>query len=88
MTQNNPKIQGKFYPLQTSEWVNVCKSLTKSQMTVLYYLRSSDPYNNGVKVKASKIAKEIGITKRAVTAAIAVLDEKGYINLEDVEYSG
>ena len=88
MTQNNPKIQGKFYPLQTSEWVNVCKSLTKSQMTVLYYLRSSDPYNNGVKVKASKIAKEIGITKRAVNAAIAVLEEKGYISLEDVEYSG
>ena len=87
MTHNTTKIQGKFYPLQKNEWVNVCKSLTKSQISLLYYLRSSDPYGNGVKIKASDIAKEIGITKRAVNAAIAVLEEKGYINLEDIEYS-
>ncbi|MBE9216809.1 MarR family transcriptional regulator [Plectonema cf. radiosum LEGE 06105] len=87
MTHNSQKIQGKFYPLQTNEWINVCKSLTKSQISLLYYLRSSDPYGNGVKIKASDIAKEIGITKRAVNAAIAVLEEKGYINLEDIEYS-
>ena len=81
------RIEGKFYPLQLSEWVDVCKSLTKSQISVLYFLRSNDPYSNGIRVKASQLAKEIGITKRAVNSAIAVLEEKGYINLEDVEYS-
>ncbi|MBE9053438.1 MarR family transcriptional regulator [Nostocales cyanobacterium LEGE 11386] len=81
------KIDGKFYPLQNSEWVTICKSLTKSQISVLYYLRSLDPYGNGIRIKASKIAEDLGITKRAVNAAIAVLEEKGYINLEDIDYS-
>ena len=81
------KIQGKFYPLKNSEWVDCCKNLTKAQLSVLYYLRSLDPYSNGMKIKASSIAKELGIDKRTVNAAIAALEEKGYINLEDVEYS-
>lgn len=81
------RIEGKFYPLQISEWVGICKSLTKSQISVLYYIRSIDPYDNGVRVKASKIAEELNITKRAVNAAISVLREKRYIKLEDIEYS-
>ena len=81
------KIDGKFYPLQNSEWVEICKSLTKSQIGVLYYLRSLDPYGNGMRIKASKIADDLGITKRAVNAAIAVLEEKAYIDLEDIDYS-
>jgi Helix-turn-helix domain len=81
------KIDGKFYPLQNQEWVKICKSLTKSQIGVLYYLRSLDPYGNGMRVKASSIATDLGITKRSVNAAIAVLEEKGYINLEDIDYS-
>ncbi|AFY51339.1 hypothetical protein Nos7524_5649 (plasmid) [Nostoc sp. PCC 7524] len=81
------KIDGKFYPLQNSEWVKICKSLTKSQISILYYVRSLDPYGNGMKIRASKIAEDLGITKRAVNAAIAVLEEKGYINLEDIDYS-
>ncbi len=81
------KIDGKFYPLQHSEWVKICKSLTKSQISILYYLRSLDPYGNGIRIRATKIAEDLGISKRAVNAAIAVLEEKGYINLEDIEYS-
>ncbi|KOP23137.1 hypothetical protein AMR41_27940 [Hapalosiphon sp. MRB220] len=81
------KIQGKFYPLQNSEWVKCCKELTKSQLSVLYYLRSLDPYGNGIKFKASAVAEILGITKRAVNSAIAFLEEKGYILLDDIEYS-
>jgi len=81
------KIQGKFYPLQNQEWVRVCKDLTKSQMSILYYLRSLDPYSNGIKVKVSKIAEELDISRKAVYAAITVLEEKKYICLEDIEYS-
>lgn len=81
------KIDGKFYPLKNAEWVQICKSLTKSQISILYYLRSLDPYGNGMRIRASKIAEDLGITKRAVNAAIAVLEEKGYINLEDIDYS-
>lgn len=71
------KIQGKFYPLKNSGWVDCCKQLTKSQLSVLYYLRLLDPYSNGIKVRASKIGDELGISKRAVNAAIAVLAEIG-----------
>jgi hypothetical protein len=81
------KIQGKFYPLKHSEWVKACNELTKSQLGVLYYLRSLDPYNNGIKVKSSQIAEDLGICKKAVTEAIRVLEEKQYINLEDIEYT-
>ena len=81
------KIQGKFYPLQNSEWVKCCKNLTKSQISVLYYLRSLDPYSNGIKVKVSKIAEELEISKKAVYAAITVLEENKYICLEETEYS-
>ncbi|MCC5612192.1 hypothetical protein LC612_37060 [Nostoc sp. CHAB 5834] len=87
------KIDGKFYPLQNSEWVKICKSLTKSQISVLYYLRSLDPYGNGIRIKASKIADDLGITKRAVNAAIAVLEKDGLLPdwfekepYEDIEY--
>ncbi len=81
------KIQGKFYPLKNDEWVRACKHLTKSQLAVLYYLRSQDPYSIGIRIKASKIAQELGITKRSVNAAIAFLEEKEYIDLQDIEYS-
>lgn len=81
------QVKGKFYPLQNDEWLKACKSLTKSQLSVLYHLRSLDPYSNGIRAKASQIAKELEISKRAVNAAIAVLEEKGYIDLEDIEYS-
>ena len=66
--------------MQNSEWVECCKNLTKSQMSVLYYLRSLDPYGNGINIRASKIADILEISKRAVNDAIAVLVEKGYLD--------
>ena len=85
MTQS--RIEGKFYPLQTPEWVDICKSLTKSQMSVLFYIRSVDPYDNGISIKSSHIAELLEMTKRAVNAALAVLRQKGYIKSESVEHS-
>jgi biotin operon repressor len=81
------KIQGKFYPLKHEEWVKAFKELTDSEKGVLYYLRSLDPYNNGLKVRASKIASDLEISRQAVYKAFDVLEEKGYISREDVEYT-
>lgn len=75
----NVKIDGKFYPLKNAEWVQICKSLTKSQISILYYLRSLDPYGNGMRIRASKIADDLGISKRAVNAAIAKLNKDGLL---------
>ncbi len=87
MTQNSTKIQGKFYPLQHEEWLRAYKELTDSQRGVLYYLRSLDPYSNGLRIRASKIARDLGISRQTVYKAIDVLEQKGYINKQDVEYT-
>jgi len=84
---SNTKVSGKFYPLQNTEWVKACKELTHTQLSVLYYLRSADPYSNGMKIRASKIADELQISRQAVYKAIDALSEKEYIEKEDVEYS-
>lgn len=84
---SNKKVSGKFYPLQNTEWVKACKELTHTQLSVLYYLRSADPYSNGMKIRASRIADELQISRQAVYKAIDALSEKEYIEKEDVEYS-
>ncbi|MBO3463863.1 MAG: helix-turn-helix domain-containing protein [Aetokthonos hydrillicola CCALA 1050] len=86
-TTRRDKIQGKFYPLQHEEWLRAYKDLTDSQRGVLYYLRSLDPYSNGLRIRASKIAGDLGISRQTVYKAIDALEEKGYINKEDVEYT-
>ncbi|MBD2682889.1 MULTISPECIES: HTH domain-containing protein [Nostoc] len=84
---SNTKVTGKFYPLQNTEWVKACKELTHTQLSVLYYLRSADPYSNGMRIRASTIADELQISRQAVYKAIDALSEKAYIEKEDVEYS-
>ncbi|WP_414553052.1 hypothetical protein [Anabaena sp. CCY 0017] len=76
----------KFYPLELDEWLSACKDLTKSQLSILYYLRTVDPYSNGLKIKASVIAEELGISRKTVYESISVLKQKAYIELEDAEY--
>lgn len=81
------KIQGKFYPLQHEEWLKAFKELTDTEKGVLYYLRTLDPYSNGLRVRASKIASDLEISRQSVYKAFDVLEQKGYIQREDVEYT-
>ena len=66
MTQNNPKIQGKFYPLQHEEWLRACRELTKAELEVLYYIRAIDPLNNGIEINTAEIARQLSSSKRQV----------------------
>jgi hypothetical protein len=82
MTQT--KIQGKFYPLQHQEWVRACQELTFSQQQVLYYIRTLDPYGNGVRVTAAEIARSLSteskvVHRSTVGRALKVLCELGYL---------
>lgn len=81
------KIQGKFYPMQLEEFLKIRKQLTPSQRDVLYYVHMLDPYSNGVKLRASNIAKDLEISRQAVYKAFDVLEDKGFIVREDVEYT-
>lgn len=84
MTQ---KIEGKFYPLQHDEWVRACQELTPSQRDVLYFIRTLDPYNNGLDINTAEIAKQLStetkkVHRQTVSRALKELDSRGFIDLE------
>lgn len=87
MTQNNSRIQGKFYPLQHEEWLRACWELTPAQKDVLYYIRTLDPYGDGVELSVSGIARKLStenkeVHRSTVSRALKALDERGFIDLE------
>ncbi|MBF2018460.1 MAG: MarR family transcriptional regulator [Rivularia sp. T60_A2020_040] len=87
MTQSSSKIQGKFYPLQHEEFLSACHHLTPAQLMVLYFLRTLDPYGDGVEVSVSEIARRLSteskeVHRSTVSRALKALDEKGFIDLE------
>jgi len=87
MTQNSTKIQGKFYPLQNEEWLYACRELTQAQLAVLYYIRTNDPYNQGIEINCAEIARLLSkperiVHRQTVSRALKELDAKGFIDLE------
>ncbi|MGB5636628.1 MAG: MarR family transcriptional regulator [Waterburya sp.] len=81
------KILGKFYPLKSEEWVETVKQLTHSELKVLYYVRSLDPYNQGISLTPIQIAKDLSTEKSkmhrsTVGRALKSLDSKGFIQME------
>ena len=81
------KIQGKFYPLKSEEWLDSINKLTHSELKILYYVRSLDPYSNGVNLTPAQIARDLSTEKHkmhraTVGRALKSLDRKGFINME------
>jgi DNA-binding MarR family transcriptional regulator len=64
MTQNGVRIQEKFYPLQHKEWLRACRELTPVQLAVLYYIRTIDPYDQGIEINCAEIARLVSKPKR------------------------
>ena len=90
MTQSDNKIKGKFYPLQHEEWLHSINQLTHAELKVLYYLRSLDPYNNGIDLTPAQIAKDLStpehpVHRSTVGRALKSLDTKSFINLELIQ---
>jgi DNA-binding MarR family transcriptional regulator len=91
MTQS--KIEGKFYPLQHEEWLRACRELTPAELKCLYYIRTSDPYSNGVRLTAAAIARDLScegqppVSRQTVSRAIKRLDQLGYIEMEPLEFN-
>ncbi len=84
MTQ---KIEGKFYPLQHDEWVRACQELTPAQRDVLYFIRTLDPYSNGLDINTAEIARQLStktkkVHRQTVSRALKELDSRGFIDLE------
>ena len=76
----------KFYQLETDEWLKASKELKLSELRVLYYLRTLDPFGqHPVKFRVIDLAKNLECGKGTISKAIQRLSELGYINLEIVE---
>lgn len=78
------KIAGKFYPLQHEEWIRACQELTPSQRDVLYFIRTLDPYGNGVKISAAEIARQLStpqkiVHRQTISRALKELVEREFI---------
>ena len=87
MTQSTTKIQGKFYPLQQEEWLDACRELTQAQLAILYYIRTTDPYNQGIEINCAEIARLLSkperiVHRQTISRALKELDTKGFIDLE------
>ena len=84
------KTQGKFYPLQHEEWLRACRELTKAELEVLYFIRTLDPRNSGIRITAAEIARQLStpdrkVHRQTISRALKQLDTKGFIDLDLVE---
>jgi DNA-binding transcriptional ArsR family regulator len=79
----DPEQSNKFYKLSHEEWKQVNKVLKPVEISLLYYIRTLDPFGTyGLQVSITDIAKEIGANRSTISRALKVLDEHGYINLK------
>jgi len=86
------KIQGKFYPLQHSEWLRACHELTPAQRDVLYFIRTLDPYGEGLEVSIAQIARQLStdskiVHRSTISRALKELDAKGFIDMDLIQVS-
>jgi DNA-binding MarR family transcriptional regulator len=81
------RIQGKFYPLQHEEWLELSKKLTHSELRILYYLRTIEPFGENFKEASTKaIADDLEVSQRTVQRAVLRLAELELIDLEITKF--
>ena len=83
--------QGKYaslhYRLTNEEWTEIIKILNLSELKVLYYLRTLDPFGDRFQdARTKNIAAEVGISQRSVQRAVLKLQDLGFIDLEITEF--
>ncbi len=79
MTQNQLKIQAKFYPLQHEEWLRACRELNAAELDVLFYLKTVNPSGEKRTITYSAIASDLKKDKSIVSRAIQALKEKNWL---------
>ncbi len=90
MTANTTqaKIEGKFYPLQNKEWLTTAKALNRSELLILYHLRTLEPFGDKLTESNTKdVAKATGISQRSVQRALIKLEELELIDLQIQSFS-
>ncbi|AFZ01605.1 MarR family transcriptional regulator [Calothrix sp. PCC 6303] len=83
MTQIKAEKPSLFYQLTHSEWLKTVKDLTGSEIKVLYYIRSLDPFQNCKhEYSVTQMASDLRLSKGAVSKALKKLEQVGEIDLE------
>lgn len=63
-------IEGKFYPLQTQEYVRACRELTPAQKDVFYYLKTIAPFGDRcLEINVIELAEQLGRSKFTIGLA-------------------
>ncbi|WP_052672381.1 helix-turn-helix domain-containing protein [Aliterella atlantica] len=84
-----PKIEGKFYPLQTEEHMKASRELTKAQMIVFYYFKTIDPFGEKwININITELAEQLGLSRITVSRALKVLDNLGWLEFELTSIQG
>ena len=76
------RIEGKFYPLSKKEWVQACNQLNPSEIKVLFYLRSDNPFGTIQSMTVTEIGKKLNLHKGTVSRALKSLNLRGWIEFE------
>ncbi len=75
-------IQGKFYPLQHEELINLNKRLTASELSVYLWLKTNEPFGDKlVEADTKTIAIDLNISRRSVQRALVKLRKEKLIDL-------
>ena len=76
------KIQGKFYPMQHEEYLNLHQILKESERSVYFWLKTKNPFEEKlIEADTQKIANDLGFSRRTVQRALVKLQEKNLIEL-------
>jgi DNA-binding CsgD family transcriptional regulator len=71
-----------FYKLTNEELLQM-RDLTPTQIIILLYLKSLDPfYEKTLEISVSQIARDLNLTRKTVSKAIDTLHHHGYIHRE------
>jgi hypothetical protein len=86
-TSENKSYGGSLhYRLTADEWLRASKELKPAERTVLYYLRTLDPFGDrDLNLKIVDIAAECDLNKGTVSRAIKALDRKEWIDAEIIQ---
>jgi DNA-binding MarR family transcriptional regulator len=80
--KSNPQSQ-QFYQLSSQEWIDCFTKLTRSQLGVLIYVRTLDPYGDcPVSIDHNVIGNKLKISRATVYNALKKLESEGYITLQ------
>ena len=82
----NSSKSERFYRLYVKEFIDFCqKKYAPAVMKIYYFIKTNDPFGNGLQLSITEVAKILKYHKRTVSRAIKTLVKAGEIAIAVVE---